>query len=84
MRPRVHQQPQPQLLSQPQLLLQPQPFPQPKRMMMRMISQRLLLLQLLQNIIITFLRALKFSRAALRGGQQVTELCTGRFSPLVP
>lgn len=62
--------PQLQLLLQPQLLLPPQLFPQPqllqppqpllqlpKRMMIRMMSQRLLLLlQELQNIVRSFLR----------------------------
>ena len=71
MRGPLQAQQQPQSLLQPQLLLQPQPpqlLPQPqlppqpllqppKRMMIRMMSQRvLLLLQELQNIVRSFLR----------------------------
>ena len=56
LQPQLLQQPPPQLLPQPQL--PPQPLLQPpKRMMIRMMSQRvLLLLQELQNIVRSFLR----------------------------
>lgn len=58
---REAQQPQPQLLLQLLPLSQPHPqllpHPQPKRMIMRMMSQ-IELLQLLQNIVEPFLRAM--------------------------
>ena len=68
----AQQQPQLLLLSlQPQPQPQPQPMPlppQPKRMMIRMMSQ-MLLLQLLQNIIGSFPRAEKVGgTGTLRGG----------------
>lgn len=63
---------QPQSLLQPQLLLQPQPFqPPPKRMMIRMMSQRvLLLLQELQNIMIPFLRTSSVAVPSRRAGDE--------------
>jgi hypothetical protein len=46
------------LFPQPQLLPQQSLLPQPKRMMIRMTSQSVLLLQELQNMIAPFLRTM--------------------------